>query len=180
MPQLRLKFLVILTGCLTITQSSSPRCPLPSDAKTGHQSSVHITVNLCYAQTVNATPVNDCFLPLSDVTLQKDVVKDLDYDINNYALLGKFYGRDICVSYRDRILSKRPGRPTENRTSCRSDCFTGDKLVDIEYDYACDQASNCLADIQKLQFVVKSGSHRFQYELCLVLLAWLINSHVSL
>lgn len=179
MAQLRLKLLVILTSCLTITQSSSPRCPLPLHAKTGDKSSVHITVNLCYEKTVNGTSINDCYLKLSEATLKKDVVKDLDFDINNYALLGKLYGRDICVSYRYRILSKRPGKPTENSTSCRSDCFTGDKLVDFEYDYACDQA-DCLADIQKLQFVVTSGSHRFQYELCVVLIAWLINPRISL
>ena len=177
--RVELKLLVLLTSCLAITYTSSPTCPLPTQAETGDQSSVHVTVYLCYEKTLNASSATLCFLKISEATLRKDVVTDLDYDINKYAVLGKFYGRDICVSYRDRILSRRPGRPTENTTSCRSDCFTDDKIVDIEYDYICDEP-NCLVDIQKLQFVVKSGGHRFQYELCLVLITWLINTHTLL
>jgi hypothetical protein len=178
---LRAKLMLILINYITMTMTASPTtptCPLPRQAKTGDQSSVQITVFRCSQHSETAK--NVCTNKGFKATLRKDLVTNLDYDNHGYALLAKFYGREICVSYRTMILSHMPGRPLENRTSCESDCFADSKMVVIEYDSVCD-ATKCLQAKQNLHFIVNSGSRRFHsygrrklLEVGLVLIIWLI------
>jgi hypothetical protein len=160
MTRAQLVVILILTKYIAMTFSSSLTCPLPLQAKSGEQSSVHVTVYFCY-QTYNAAETI-CEVKIAQNTLRKGLVTNLDYDINEYALLAKFYGREICTSYRKMILSKTPGTPVENSTSCDMDCFTGNKMVDIEDDYVCD-GNKCGDGVQKLNFIVTSGSRKFRH-----------------
>ena len=179
MTRAQLVTMLLMTYYITVTLSSSPTCPLPLRAKSGEQSSVHVAVYFCYQ--LNDTAPTICALKIAEDTLIKGLVTNLDYDIHGYALLAKFFGREICTSYRNMILSKNPGESEKNRTSCEKDCFTGSTMVDIEYDYVCD-GKKCGESLQKLNFIVTSGSHGFHslgrvnsFVVALVFIVWSVN-----
>lgn len=164
-----------LSNYFVISLPLSNTCPLPLEAKTGDQSSIHITVYFCYQ--LNVTAKIQCQAKITEATLSKGLVTNLDYDINNNALLAKFYGQEICVSYRYMILAKWEGQALKNRTSCGLDCFTDSKMVDIEYDQVCDHTgSKCSTETQKLHFVVNSASPPFGcivFKFAVILIFWL-------
>ena len=177
-----LTLIFILTNCIPITLTASSTCPLPVEAKTGDQTSVHVTVYFCFQR--NETAETLCNFKMAEATLRKDLLTNLDHDINGCALMAKFYGREICTSYRIKILSRKIGSPIKSRTFCELDCFTGNKMVDFEYDYVCDNTGmKCYEDIQKLHFIVTFASHSYTIhsygrtnllKLGLVLIVWLI------
>ena len=171
--------MLFLTSFITMTLSSSPTCPLPLQAKSGDQSSVHVTVYYCYQ--LNDTAPTICDVKYAEHTLRKGLVTNLNHDVNGYALLAKFYGREICTSYRNKVLLKKIGEPFKKiRTLCEKDCFTGNTMVDIDYDYVCD-GKKCQNATEKLKFIVTSGTHRFHsfgrinsFIVALVFIVWSI------
>ena len=184
MADLQLIILLILTNCIIIASpASNLTCPLPDTAKTGDIPFVKVEVYLCLQFNETAEPRCEKNLTEQAITVKKGLITNLDYDIHNYSLLAKFFGRELCVSYRIKTNVNKPGAALTIYEECGKDCFIGNKMIvfEIEKIYGLKSEPHIEKVKLELNFVVKSGSQRiynhgrtYLIETCLALVICLI------
>ena len=76
---------------------STQTCPMPSTGEMGSKSSVRISMYKCVQATSSSKPacLND---PAAVKTVEKGETVDLGYDVNDYAVTAKFFGKETCVA----------------------------------------------------------------------------------
>lgn len=148
----RIHLIVFVLWCVSEAYSTQT-CPVPSTGETGSKSSVRISVYKCVQATSSSKPVclND---PVSVKTVEKGETVDLEYDVNDYAVTAKFFGKETCVAYRKKSKLQTSSGITI-APSCESECFVDEEYETYDSDLVCSSLG-CLGGRNKLKFVAKS------------------------
>ena len=86
----------------------------------------------------------------------------MDYNMHGYALMAKFFGDEVCVSYRRSSAVKiARGKPVRGKPECRVLCFGGEnseETTNTETDTFCEDKNRCTTNEKEiLKFVVDKG-----------------------
>jgi len=104
----------------------------------------------------------------SGVLLRRGVVTNLGYDVNDYAVMAKFFGNEVCVSYRSYTRSS-------DVSKCNEKCFSiyedgGEEKETYRTKITCSSIS-CGGSIETLKFVATAKGRIVQYAPLLLILA---------
>lgn len=153
--QLGFTFLFVLS-LTTLGDFSSPNCPLPiKKVKPSNSSCVHLFVHFCIQ--VNSTSKNDCIGdPLLNVSLRKGKTVKMENNIT-HDLTTKFFGDEVCVSYRKLLIYKGIGNRVATTSDCEFICFEEEGMATVGINVRCFP-KKCSHGREKLKFVVNRDS----------------------
>ena len=91
--------------------------------------------------------------------MRKGETVNMDYNVHGYALMAKFFGNEVCVSYRrSSVVKIAGGKPVKGNTECQVLCFGGEELeetTNTETDTFCEDKNRCTTNEKHiLKFVV--------------------------
>ena len=108
-------FTVLLIAVPQMIHAASS-CSLPTTAKTGSLTSVKLRIYDCHQASSSVKPT--C-VKKKDVSLRKGFNTNLYYDKNGYSVMARFYGKEVCVSYR----KKEKKSDNSIHYNCEKECF---------------------------------------------------------
>ena len=132
-------------------------CPLPSDGKVGNIGSARLLVYDCIRASSGSKAACGG-RPIKNVLLYRGISTNIDYDVNGYAVMAKFFGEDICVSYRRHSISK--GALYRNTKKCEKKCFSikeTEETATYKSEVTCSYIS-CGGGYNSLRFEASSKS----------------------
>lgn len=132
-------------------------CPLPSDGKVGNIGRARLIVYDCIRASSSSKAACGG-KPVKTVLLYRGIATSLNYDVNGYAVMAKFYGEDICVSYRGHSIRK--GTSYRNTKKCEKKCFSikeTEETVTYKSEVTCSYIS-CGGGYHSLRFEASSKS----------------------
>lgn len=132
-------------------------CPLPSDGKIGNIGSARLLVYDCIRASSSSKAACGG-KPIKTILLYRGISTNLNYDVNEYAVMVKFYGEDICVSYREHTILK--GISSQNTKECEKKCFSikeTEETATYKSDVFCSYSS-CGGEYHSLRFEASSKS----------------------
>lgn len=165
--------LFVVIPSASIADSTSNQCDFRKDGKTGSKDSVVLSLYTCnQAQSSSKAVCN--LIPSSTAVLNRNEVVDMKHDVNSYAVTAKFFGEEVCVSYRDvSILNYKETK------ECASVCFTEKETITYKSRLICN--INCAGGFEKLRFVVTgSGKQRTVTSLVALVFCAIVSLGVSL
>ena len=147
--------LLSLTRINVCAQNS--KCPILDDGKTGDTKSAQLKIYNCEA-TPNDTKLDCGKKVVSEANLEKGKEVDVKYNVNGYAVLAKFIGTEVCVSYRDEEITT--GTTVSIESKCESECFCYMEYETYFKNITCSKNKCDTHAKKKLKFVlhVSSGS----------------------
>ena len=95
---------------------SALSCPLPTTAKTGNSTSAKLRIYDCYKFSSSWLPT--C-VKKKDVSLKQGLKTNLYNNKNSYLVMAKYFGKEVCVSYR------KKEKKIDNKYcyKCEKECF---------------------------------------------------------
>lgn len=157
-----LKFQVILPE-----RGYGNKCPITEQGKSGNEERAQVDVWNCIRSTRGSDACGGKAVR-SGVLLRRGVVTNLGYDVNDYAVMAKFFGNEVCVSYRSYTRSS-------DVSKCNEKCFSiyedgGEEKETYRTKITCSSIS-CGGSIETLKFVATAKGRIVQYAPLLLILA---------
>lgn len=117
--------------------------------------SVKLRVYDCVDTQASSSSKVDCgSSPVSYITLDRGKTININYDVNSFAALAKFYGKEVGVSYRKQEV--RRGVNPQQDIQCDSECFDNEDDVTYYSNLNCNYQS-CNGTRKKLRFLFGSS-----------------------
>ena len=132
-------------------------CPLPPDGKVGKVGSARLLVYDCIRASSSSKAACGG-QPVKTILLHRGISTNLNYDVNEYGVMAKFYGEDICVSYRRHKILQ--GISSQNTKKCEKKCFSikeTEETATYKSDVFCSYDS-CGGGYHSLRFEASSKS----------------------
>jgi len=123
--------------CYLIKRSQADTCSLPTEGRSGDGSVVTLRIFQCFWRLAS-DPIT-CGGLLKEVKLERGVTMSLDYSTQGYDIIGKYFGGQVCVSWRRLDQTTSSYLSTQREEKCESTCFIdttyGTYLMDGSCEY---------------------------------------------
>ena len=133
---------------LSMAVSGAKTCPLPKGIS-GEKASV--TLRLYNCNKASSTSMYTC-TKIKDVPLKKGTTTNLNYNVNGYSVMAKFFGKQVCVSY---FKLEKAKNGSIYKQKCEEECFD-DYEDETYYQAGCDPKS-CTGQHKKFKFGLTSA-----------------------